>query len=159
MARWIDQDEALTILDRCEEAGLVPQPVNAVNPGGMCNCCGDCCGVLRSLKKHPKPASMVLTNYRAEVDPDLCTACETCLDRCQMDAIAMGADDTAEINLDRCIGCGLCVTTCPGEALSLKLIPEAERKKPPASIGETMAALARQRGKSLTPLAFARGEN
>ena len=157
MARWIDQDEAMKILDQSEEAGLVPQPVNAVNPGGMCNCCGDCCGVLISLKKHPKPASMVLTNYYAEVDPERCTACETCLDRCQMDAITIGTEDLAEIDLDRCIGCGLCVTTCPSEALSLRLLPEDNRMKPFASIGEAMAALAEQRGKSLIPLAFSEG--
>jgi Fe-S-cluster-containing hydrogenase component 2 len=158
MARWVDRDEALELLRKSEEAGLVPQPVNARNPGGMCNCCGDCCGMLISLKKHPKPASMVLTNYYAEVDPERCTACETCMDRCQMDAITLDANDIAEIDLDRCIGCGLCVTTCPGEALSLRLLPEDKRLKPPVGAGEAFAALAEQRGKSLTPLAFTRGE-
>lgn len=57
MGRWITQEEALGILDRCDEAGLVPQPYNAQNPGGLCNCCGDCCGILRALKKHPEPAA------------------------------------------------------------------------------------------------------
>ena len=80
MGRWITQEEALAILDKCEAAGLVPQPFNAVNPGGMCNCCGDCCGILRGLKKQPRPVEMVITNHFALVDEDLCVGCEVCLD-------------------------------------------------------------------------------
>jgi electron transport complex protein RnfB len=156
MGRWIGQEEALGILDECDEAGLVPQPFNAQNPGGMCNCCGDCCGVLRALKKHPRPAEMVISNYYAVVDPDLCTACETCLDRCQMEAITIGPDEIAQVNLDRCIGCGLCVTTCPTEALSLQPKAKKERREPPAKARDTMMQMAQQRGKSLIPLAFTR---
>ncbi|MEW6112878.1 MAG: 4Fe-4S binding protein, partial [Thermodesulfobacteriota bacterium] len=120
MGRYITQEEALQILDKCDEAGLVPQPISSQELGGMCNCCGDCCGILRSIKFHPKPAERVLTNYYAEVDPEVCSACETCVDRCQMEAILVGDKEVAEVNRDRCIGCGLCVTTCPSEALSLK---------------------------------------
>ena len=154
MGRWIGQEEALEILDQCEEAGLVPQPFNAQNPGGMCNCCGDCCGVLRALKKNSRPAEMVTSNYYAVVDPDLCAACETCLDRCQMEAITIGPDEIAQVNLDRCIGCGLCVTTCTTEALSLQSKPKEERREPPAQARDTMMQMAEQRGKSLIPLAF-----
>jgi ferredoxin len=154
MGRWISQEESLEIIDRCEEEGLVPQPFNAQNPGGMCNCCGDCCGILRSLKKHPRPAESVLSNYYAKVDADLCASCETCLERCQMEAITMGPDDVAVVDLDRCIGCGLCVTTCETEALSLHTKAEEERREPPATAQETMMQIAQQRGKSIIPLAF-----
>jgi electron transport complex protein RnfB len=152
MARFITQEEAIGIIDKCEEAGLVPQPFMSQDAGGLCNCCGDCCGILRSIKMHPKPAEMVLTNYYAEVDPDLCTGCETCIDRCQMEAFEIGANDTMEIDRDRCIGCGLCVTTCPSEALSLKPKPESERREPPATGKEYIMRLASLRGKSLVPL-------
>jgi NAD-dependent dihydropyrimidine dehydrogenase PreA subunit len=153
MGRWITQEEALQILDECDEAGLVPQPFNAQNPGGMCNCCGDCCGMLRALKKHPHPAQMVMSNYLAVVDPDLCSACETCVDRCQMDAIALGPEDVAQVDLRRCIGCGLCVTTCPTEAIRLELKPDAQRRDPPQTAQETLMQLAQERGTSLIPLA------
>jgi electron transport complex protein RnfB len=156
MGRWISQEEAIEILDRCDEAGLVPQPLNAQDPGGMCNCCGDCCGMLRALRKHPRPAQMVISNYYAEVDPDLCAACETCLERCQMDAITIGPDDVAVVNLDRCIGCGLCVTTCETEALTLKSKVAAERRDPPKTARDVMTRTAQQRGKSLIPLAFSK---
>ena len=62
LGRWITPDEALKILDACDAAGLVPQPFNAQNPGGICNCCGDCCGVLRALKMLDKPADKVLSS-------------------------------------------------------------------------------------------------
>jgi H+/Na+-translocating ferredoxin:NAD+ oxidoreductase subunit B len=152
MARFITQEEALDIIDKCDDAGLVPQPFISKDAGGMCNCCGDCCGILRSIKMHPKPSEMVLTNYFAEVDADACTACETCMDRCQMEAITIGADDVAEVDRDRCIGCGLCVTTCPSDALSLKAKPESERREPPATGKEYVMQLASARGKSLIPL-------
>lgn len=144
MGRYITQEEALAILDLSEKAGLVNQPANMINPGGMCNCCGDCCGVLRALNGMPKPAEMVMNNYTASVDPDVCTGCETCLDRCQMAAIAIGADQTAKVNPDRCIGCGLCVTTCPTEAIRLHLKPEELRAQPPAS-GRELASLTAER--------------
>ncbi|MBI5895217.1 MAG: 4Fe-4S ferredoxin, partial [Desulfobacterales bacterium] len=59
LGRYITQDEALAVLDQSEKAGLVNQPANMINPGGMCNCCGDCCGVLRTLNMLPKPAEAV----------------------------------------------------------------------------------------------------
>ncbi len=152
MGRFITEKDALEIIDKCEEAGLVPQPFSAQDAGGFCNCCGDCCGILRSIKLDPKPASRVITNYYAEVDAAECTACETCIDRCQMEAIGIGSDDVAVVNRDRCIGCGLCVTTCPTEALSLKAKPESERREPPATGKDYVMQLASARGKSLIPL-------
>lgn len=159
IARFIDQDEAVAILDTCEEAGLVNQPANMVNPGGMCNCCGDCCGVLRGLKQMPNPGEMVYNNYWASVEADACTACELCLDRCQMEAITMSEDDVAVVASDRCIGCGLCVTTCPSEAIQLVLKPEELWKAPPQDGKELMALTAEKRGTSLMPLSMMSGES
>ncbi|MBI4965539.1 MAG: 4Fe-4S binding protein [Desulfomonile tiedjei] len=156
MARFITQEEALGIIDKCDEAGLVPQPFISQDAGGMCNCCGDCCGILRSIKMDPKPAERVLANYYAAVDPDACSACETCVDRCQMEAIKVGDNEVAVVDRDRCIGCGLCVTTCPSEALSLQAKPESERKEPPATGKDYMMQLASARGKSLIPLVVTR---
>ncbi len=158
MGRWVTQGEALEILDKCEAAGLVPQPFNAVNPGGMCNCCGDCCGMLRALNKHPRPVEVVLTNHFAVVDEESCIGCEICLDRCQMDAITVEEGGTARVNLDRCIGCGLCVTTCDTEAMILKPKSSDERREPPAKAQLTLMELAQKREKSLVPLAVMRGE-
>ncbi len=146
MGREIGVDEAIRILTEAQEAGLVTQPATAQNPAGMCNCCGDCCGVLTSLKRHPKPAEIVFSNYFAEVDQDECSGCETCLERCQMEAIKMNEDELAEINPDRCIGCGLCVAACPEEAIQLILKPEALRRTPPENSLGQMAFMAETRG-------------
>ncbi len=153
LGRYINQEEALAVLDACEAAGLVNQPANMINPGGMCNCCGDCCGVLRSLNKLPKPAEAVFNDYWAKVDAELCTACETCMDRCQMAAIDI-EEDSAVVNEERCIGCGLCVTTCPTEAIHLELKPEEKHAKPPASGRKLMTRTAKLRGTSLIPLSM-----
>lgn len=159
MGRFITQAEALDIIDKCEEAGLVPQPFSAKDAGGICNCCGDCCGILRSIKMHPKPAEKVYSNYYAEVDRASCSACETCISRCQMEAIQLGADDVAVVSRDRCIGCGLCVTTCPSEAIALKAKPESERREPPDTAKAFIMQMAISRGKSLVPLSAGKPRN
>jgi electron transport complex protein RnfB len=146
MGREVKVDEAIRILTEAQEAGLVTQPATAQNPGGMCNCCGDCCGVLTSLKRHPKPAEMVFSNYFAGVDQGECSGCETCLERCQMGAIKMNDDELAEINLDRCIGCGLCVAACPEEAIQLIPKPEPLRRTPPENTAGQMVFMAETRG-------------
>ncbi len=146
MGRKIEIDEALSIMAEANEAGLVTQPASSRNPGGMCNCCGDCCGPLAALNSHPKPAELVFSNYFARVDTDLCTGCELCLERCQMNAIQMNQAGQALIDRDRCIGCGLCVTTCPDEALALIQKPEEQLKIPPVNSFEQMMGMAQKRG-------------
>ncbi|MBW2142618.1 MAG: 4Fe-4S binding protein [Deltaproteobacteria bacterium] len=86
----------------------------------ICNCCGCCCGVLNGITKLGINASEVVnSHYVAEIDPDLCIVCNTCIDeRCQVNAIEEG-EDYNEVIREKCIGCGLCVTTCPSEAISL----------------------------------------
>lgn len=146
MGRRIELDEALALLTKAGEAGLVTQPASSQNPGGMCNCCGDCCGPLSALNSHPRPAEIVFSNYFAQIDTGACTACGLCEERCQMAAIGVTEDDCAEINRDRCIGCGLCVTTCPEEALSLAKKSTEQVKLPPATVFEQMVQMAQKRG-------------
>ena len=146
MGRKIDLEEAIAILKKCQEAGLVTQPATSQNPSGMCNCCEDCCGVLRALNKHPKPAEIAFSNYQALVDGAECLGCSTCLDRCQMNAVSLNDEGLAEVNPDRCIGCGLCVTTCPSGAMKLSPKAENQLRVPPASTAEQMMRLLQTRG-------------
>jgi formate hydrogenlyase subunit 6/NADH:ubiquinone oxidoreductase subunit I len=146
LGRYISKEEAKEIIKKNEKEGLVMQPFNAQKAGGMCSCCGDCCGVLRSLKMQPKPAQAICSNYFAWVDEDLCTGCETCGERCQMEAIA-AYEGISKINLDRCIGCGLCVSTCPVDAIRLIQKPKEKMYEPPKSGAETVIRIARERGK------------
>ena len=146
MGRKIDLEEAIAILTKCQEAGLVTQPATSQNPSGMCNCCGDCCGVLRAINRHPRPAEITFSNYYAVVEADECLGCGVCLDRCQMNALSLNDEGRSQVNLDRCIGCGLCVTTCPSGAM--QLLPKAQDRIriPPATSAEQMGRLAQQRG-------------
>jgi electron transport complex protein RnfB len=111
-------EEVLAVLERAEKAGLVIQPSSQQDPVAICCCCGDCCGALTSLRRFPRPADYVTSNYRAEVDGGLCAGCGACAGRCPMAAVSVGGEKAA-VNIDRCIGCGLCVTVCPSGAAAL----------------------------------------
>lgn len=116
--REITKEEMFRILHKGQEAGLVLNPFNAQNPLSICICCGDCCQIITSLKKFPKPANLIGSNFYAEVDFELCEGCETCTNRCQMDAISL-KDNISSVDLNRCIGCGNCVVSCPSNAIHL----------------------------------------
>jgi len=128
IGRYLSKDEALALLDKVQEAGLVIQPENTEHPSYVCCCCGDCCGILTTVKRFPRPAELYASNYYAEVDPGLCTGCGICVSLCQLDAITI-PDDVAVVNLDRCIGCGNCVACCEFDAGHLRK-KEAEMVPP-----------------------------
>ncbi len=118
LGREISKEEALRILEKAEEDGLVIQPANSQRPRSICTCCGCCCEVLVNQKRVSEPAQLFASNYYAEVDEDLCTGCGICEERCNMDAVTL-EDNISHINKARCIGCGVCVPTCTSEAISL----------------------------------------
>jgi NAD-dependent dihydropyrimidine dehydrogenase PreA subunit len=125
IGRYITKEEALTILEKAQEAGLILQPENAQKPEAICCCCGDCCILLKSLSKHPRPAELYKTNFFIELVPENCVGCQECVERCQLNAREM-IDGVAAVNRDRCIGCGNCVVTCEYNANRLvKKEPEA----------------------------------
>jgi len=144
----ITAEEALKVLDVAEEAGLVIQHSNSQNPGGLCCCCGDCCGLLRALNQLPCPAEAVASKYFAVAETDLCTGCEICLERCQMGAISLSEESLVQINLERCIGCGLCVTKCPAGAIQLEIKPEGQWIEPPKTAMDALTMMAKKRGKA-----------
>ncbi len=146
MGRYIDKEEAKAIVKRNDAAGLVMQPFNSQHVGGMCSCCGCCCGMLGSLKKQSNPAGAVKSNYYAQVDEQSCVGCETCVERCHMEAIEI-RDDTARVDLKRCIGCGLCVSSCPSDAMHLIKKSDEALYLPPETGMETYLRIARERGK------------
>ncbi len=127
-ARKIDQEEALEIVRKNEEEGLVVMPGNAQEPSFICACCSDCCGMLGMMKHVPSPAAVVGSNYYAKVDTKRCQGCGTCMTRCPIEAV-VESDAVSAIDLKRCIGCGLCVPTCSQNAMHL--IEKEEEVLPP----------------------------
>jgi NAD-dependent dihydropyrimidine dehydrogenase PreA subunit len=117
--KFVTNDEALLILKRAQEEGLILQPGNALDPNFICCCCGCCCDLITNIKKLERPWELFHSNFIASVDSNLCIGCESCLNRCQMDAIEM-VENIATVNQKLCIGCGNCVVTCSEEAITLK---------------------------------------
>jgi len=120
-ARGISREDAMTVLDRAEEAGLVHTSNNSADRANMvCNCCPCCCTVLRGRTQLELPNAFATSSFIAKVNEKDCNGCAICIDeRCPMKAIEMRGDAVAIIE-DRCIGCGLCVTGCPTNAIALK---------------------------------------
>ena len=143
--RRVSVEEALSILDTCEEAGLVLSPSNSKQPVAMCACCSCCCDLLKSLKRFKRPAIVARSAFFSYVDSSLCEACETCVERCPMEAVQL-QNSSAHVDIDRCIGCGVCVSTCPTGAMSLKRRENAE--SPPERIGHLFKKMAIERGKA-----------
>lgn len=143
MARKITLEECLKFLDKAEESGLVLSPSNTQELAAICCCCSCCCPILKFAKPAPRPADLVQSYYESKIDPDLCTACGDCIERCPMDAIRE-ADNVSEVIDGRCIGCGLCVSVCPVEAISM--VPKPGMEAPPKDMTDMMHRVAVERG-------------
>ncbi len=146
IGREISREQALEIIDKADETGLVLQPSFSKKISNICCCCGCCCQVLKNIKKHPCPSELVASPFVALLDSDLCTGCGVCADRCQMDAVHLD-DGKAALDSTQCIGCGLCVTTCPENAIHLHRKPEPEKPPVPDKITKAAVKRLRIRGK------------
>jgi len=141
LAREIGQEELSTLLDMGEEKGLVLNVGNAKDIDFICMCCHCCCVLLKMLKLGGKPGDQVQSSFYAAIDAETCTACGTCAERCQINAVIEG--DSVEIDATRCIGCGVCVSTCPEEAITLIAKPESEINE---TFAETLQQILVERG-------------
>jgi electron transport complex protein RnfB len=116
--RYITKEEALKIMRKAQDDGLVLEILNAVKPAGMCTCCEDCCGYLTNVKRFARPSEFIPSSYYVRVDPESCTGCETCVNVCPMGARSI-RDNVSVVDAERCIGCGVCVPACPSGANKL----------------------------------------
>jgi len=139
MARKVSKDEAMDVMRRAEEAGLVHACVNTQRLDFICNCCACHCAILQGVLRNPKPAEAMLHNYEPSFDADRCILCGTCVDRCPMKALTLGDGTVPDWDADRCIGCAVCATGCQEEVITM-----VERKgisAPPAdqrALGEAV---------------------
>jgi electron transport complex protein RnfB len=132
----LTRTEALALLDMTEQVGLVHTVANVTEGVGyVCNCCGCCCGILRGITDWGISESVACANYYAVIEPEFCSACGTCIERCQVGAISEG-DGFSFVDRSRCIGCGLCVTGCPNDVARLERKPDAEIVHPPKDFAE-----------------------
>ncbi|MCP4133793.1 MAG: 4Fe-4S dicluster domain-containing protein, partial [bacterium] len=145
-AREINKKEAMKVLDRSEENGLVHTSNNSADKAGViCNCCSCCCTILRGKTQLNHPHAFSPSRFEALVESDDCTNCGVCYeDRCPVNAIEV-KDDVAFVDAKNCIGCGLCVSTCLTEAI--KMIERENIPEIPANLKEMGVKVLQEKGK------------
>lgn len=117
--RRLTREEALEIVRKSEEDGLIHVVMNKQNVDQfICNCCPCCCQTMPILIKH-NISVIEPSRFGAQVDADLCSSCGACLDRCYFGAIVAKENEATLVDASRCMGCGLCQVTCPTGALSM----------------------------------------
>lgn len=133
-ARQITSQEAIEILRAEDERGHVHHAFFKDAMLGrfyaICNCCPCCCGAMHA-HQHGTPM-LASSGYLAQIDPDFCLACGTCLDGCPFGALT-SSDEAILVDEERCMGCGICVGICPQQAIALQ---RASEKGEPLEIFE-----------------------
>jgi Pyruvate/2-oxoacid:ferredoxin oxidoreductase delta subunit len=119
--RKLNREEALSVLQMCEEEGLVHVTENRQGVGHViCNCCRDCCinwpSVKAGVAKWVSPS-----RFRAVIDSDKCNGCEDCVDRCFFGALQMD-DARAVVDEEKCMGCGICRPSCMLDAIAMETV-------------------------------------
>jgi ferredoxin len=121
--RQVSKDEALKIMDKAREDGLVhkafhvKQDVNN-EEYAICNCCKCCCGTFQIYYLGGSPMQSYSSCVARVVDSD-CNGCGSCEEACPMETITL-VDDIASIDEEKCIGCGVCSNQCPVSAIKLE---------------------------------------
>lgn len=119
--RKVSAEEALDILRKCEEEGLIHVTMNRSSMDHfICNCCPCCCQTMPVLIKggvHVVDPS----RFVAAIDQDACSGCGLCHERCYFSAIEFsdGEGSPSLVLAEKCMGCGLCAVTCPEDAITL----------------------------------------
>lgn len=148
-ARSATVDELLEVLTNAEELGLVHISDNIQEkPAFICNCCGCHCVLLAGINEKNIPNAIAPTNYIASPNQELCVACGTCAESCQINAIELVEEDGEEfavVNQERCLGCGICAHVCPEDAMEMK--ERANVKDPPKNFKELWQRLILEKGK------------
>jgi Pyruvate/2-oxoacid:ferredoxin oxidoreductase delta subunit len=120
LGRQISADEALAVLKKSEEEGLVHMVDNAEGAiKHTCNCCGHYCWNVGIIRRRKIPRDVLMASYFIRAtEAEECIGCGACVDICPVDAIRL-EDDVAVVDQDWCIGCGVCAVPCPTDAISI----------------------------------------
>ena len=139
-AKIITKQEAYDLLDECSKAGLVHQTSNVTDKiGYMCNCDKWHCYSIKIFLQQAVPSAVFNSGFEPKFDPDKCTACETCIERCPAIALEMGENDLPVVDLNRCFGCAVCATGCDDETITM--VTKAGFEPPPKDNTELMQAM------------------
>ncbi len=110
----ITKEQAREVLERADKAGLI----HTINPGGICNCCVDCCYLFRAQRvrqSHPDwPAALSIAVFHRGT----CVSCGICTKRCLFGVFEQN-HQVIQYHPERCRGCGLCGECCPAGAIQI----------------------------------------
>ncbi len=143
IGREITKQEALEIIKKSEEAGLVHLVDNAREGiKHTCNCCGCCCWSVGTIRRKKIPRDVLMAIYfLRETDLEKCTGCGQCADICPVQVIKMEGDFPV-VDKEWCIGCGVCAVPCPSGAV--KLVRKSDAL-PPKDFKELHQEILRER--------------
>ncbi|MEG1276196.1 MAG: 4Fe-4S binding protein, partial [Ruthenibacterium sp.] len=91
-AREITREEAMEIMQKAEENGLMHQMPNIEGLGesaAICNCCSCSCFAMRVATMFGSYDS-IRSNYVSKVDKEKCVACGQCVENCPTNALRLG---------------------------------------------------------------------
>jgi len=120
IGKEITKSEALDVIRKSEEAGLVHLVDNAREGiKHTCNCCGCCCWSVGTIRRKRIPRDVLMATYfLRETDKERCTGCGQCVEICPVNVIKMEGDFPV-VDKEWCIGCGVCAIPCPASAIRL----------------------------------------
>src|SRR4030043_130619 len=120
IGKEITKQEALEVIRKSEEAGLVHLVDNAREGiKHTCNCCGCCCWSVGTIRRKKIPRDVLMATYfLRETDKEKCTGCGECVEICPVNVIKMEGDFPV-VDKEWCIGCGVCANPCPVSAVKL----------------------------------------
>lgn len=142
MAREITEDEAVALLKRSAEDGMILHSLFHQDHGTICSCHSDShcyiCDFFTAIGEEgqdwdQKPAFQQISHYMLDVDYDKCVKCGTCMARCPLHAVTMDGEGGAPKVNARCERCGQCAMVCPQEARKLTRRPEEMNLPLPAT--------------------------
>jgi ferredoxin len=147
LAREVTREEALEIVRRAEEAGLVHFVDNAEGDiQHNCNCCGCACWNVGNIRRRRIPRDVLMATYFIrETDEEECSGCGACVDVCPVLAVGMEGD-LPRVDTDWCIGCGVCGTVCPTGAARVVLRPDRSDRLPAREFRELHTIIRREKG-------------
>jgi len=124
--RSVTKAEAMDILKEVRDKGAVHSVIHEKDDIrlpviAICNCCWDCCGILKSYNMGAAPLKYQCFFSARIRDESACNGCGACERFCPTTAVTV-KNKKAVINNAKCIGCGQCAYQCVKN--TIELVPD-----------------------------------